>query len=78
MDRGTSTFQDVDEIKTLFNYITVHGEGATIWSTSRTAYSSALMEDVCREPPGNLSVSVEIGRDVVTDEQPTSGGATID
>ncbi|MPC93566.1 hypothetical protein E2C01_088699 [Portunus trituberculatus] len=33
---------------------------------------------VCREPPGNLSVSVEIGRDVVTDEQPTFGPAAID
>ncbi|MPC99651.1 hypothetical protein E2C01_095078 [Portunus trituberculatus] len=32
----------------------------------------------CREPPGNLSVSVEIGRDVVTDEKPTSRPAAID
>ncbi|MPC78637.1 hypothetical protein E2C01_073130 [Portunus trituberculatus] len=33
---------------------------------------------VCRELPGNLSVSVEIGRDVVMDEQPTSRPTAID
>ncbi|MPC71199.1 hypothetical protein E2C01_065470 [Portunus trituberculatus] len=27
---------------------------------------------VCRESPGNLIVTVVTGRDVVTDEQPTS------
>ncbi|MPC46847.1 hypothetical protein E2C01_040577 [Portunus trituberculatus] len=33
---------------------------------------------VCREPPGNLSVSVVTGKDVVVDEQPISGPAAID
>ncbi|MPC87421.1 hypothetical protein E2C01_082283 [Portunus trituberculatus] len=32
----------------------------------------------CREPPGNLIVSVKAGRDVVMDEQPTSRPAAID
>ncbi|MPC86583.1 hypothetical protein E2C01_081417 [Portunus trituberculatus] len=53
-------------------------KGAAIWSGSRTAYSSTLVEDVCREPPENLTVNVVTGRDVVIDEQPTFRPAAID